>query len=120
MSLSLHDQWIQRLAVAQAASSWQSRIEARVLRFLLARYAGSDEATPLTKISVYEGELPYGRAHVPLSARQLKGRLTHIAHIADERPVETLSTFEVAWEKRNYEAAKRRRRYNMRHERGYW
>lgn len=86
MILSLRARWLERLGAAQSDSSWQSQVEARVLRFLLARYQGEETIAPLAPFPLQEGESPSGRAHLPLTARQIGERLKHIAKINAERP----------------------------------
>lgn len=78
MNLPLRVRWQKQLDAAQTSSSWGARVEARVLRFLLARYAGSSEEAPLPKFPLYEGEAAPGRARMLLSPRDQNKRLSHI------------------------------------------
>ena len=78
MNLPLRNRWLERLDAAQTNSSWGARIETRVLRFLLARYAGSSQEAPLSDFPLYEGEQAPGRARALLSERESKKHLIRI------------------------------------------
>ncbi len=45
--MNLQHYWMKQLDAAELDLSWRSRLEAKVLRFLIGRYAGSDEETPV-------------------------------------------------------------------------
>lgn len=98
MSFSLRTGWIERLQAAQNNFSWQAQIEARVLRFLLSRYKVTGGEAPLVDFPLQEGDEPYGRAHSPLSQRQLRGRLNHIATTATEAHAQPPSISDRAFE----------------------
>lgn len=138
MSFSLRTLWVERLKKAQTESSWQAQTEARVLRFLLARYQGGAAATPLAPFPLQEGESPRGRTHLPLTGRQIGEILQHIAKINAKRPRFLFSLFgwdaTAYWDAIAYQDVKRRRseqaarrfeeerreRFKKRRGRGYW
>lgn len=125
MSLSLRTRWLERLEKVQNDSSWQAQAEARVLRFVLARYQGEGSIAPLSPFPLQEGQSPYGRTHLPLSQRQMAERLKHIAKIDVQRPQESASFLDwdaIAYRdfKRHQYQENRRERFRTRHERGYW
>ncbi|BCM91300.1 hypothetical protein IAD21_03166 [Abditibacteriota bacterium] len=123
MSLLLRERWLKQLEAAQTDPSWQGQVEARVLRFLLARYEGKGEDALLAPFPLYEGQSPYGRTHLPLTGRQIGERLRHIAKIDAERPHESSSFWDaIAYRdvERHKREEARRERFRTRKERGYW
>jgi hypothetical protein len=72
-------EWENRLEAALENPAWRSLLEAKVLRFLLSRYASSSEETPVPARSYYRGRSPIGEAKVPPSPITTKRTLRRIA-----------------------------------------
>ena len=78
MNLPLRTRWLEKLDAAQTNASWGARVETRVLRFLLSRYAASSEEAPLSDFPLYEGEQAPGRKRSLLSERESHKHLIRI------------------------------------------
>lgn len=84
MSRSLRIQWQKQLEAASVDPSLKAQAEVRVLRFLLSRYRGQQDAAPLTSFPLYEGQPVRGRARMLLSRREQHQRLEEIAEVRRE------------------------------------
>lgn len=129
MKMNLRDGWATRLEAAQSAVaasdadfSWRAQLEARVMRFLLARYSAAPQAPPLGPLAVFEGAALYGQSRALLSQAQQRARLHHIAQVRLECPLVETSALNLRLEAFAYEQsqlkARRRQRYEARRERG--
>ena len=93
MNSPLRESWTKRLDAASLDSSWSARIEEKVLRFLLQRYAGSGEEAPVPRPPLYEGESPEGEAkapHTPVSRSRTLRRIAQGNFEAHNEPVDSL------------------------------
>lgn len=111
MSVSLQVRWVKQLDAARLDPSWKARIEAKVLRFLLARYNGEEEATQLAPFPFYENQSVQGRTRLLLSPRDQHSRLKHIASIGEERQTDRLGTLERGLQSQAWVDLRRRRSY---------
>jgi hypothetical protein len=122
MNSILRVEWEDRLESAELNPSWRSRLEAKVLRFLLRRYAGLTEEAPIPVRQFYRGETPHGRAKMALSTEQQRERLGHLAAVRREAEpeVQQLSSFDLWAQEAEYRQRQRHQRWLTRKERGYW
>jgi len=115
----LRGNWQRRLDAAQLDPAWSAQIEARVLRFLLSRYEGASQESPVPIQPFYRGEEPHGRAKVPLSPRAQRGRLEDVARGNIEAHAAPVINSFSDWlvDEAAYRDARRRQ---SRNQRGYW
>ncbi len=108
----LRVEWQNRLDTARLNPSWRSRLEAKVLCFLLQRYPGSGEETPVPERAFYRGESPLGRTKMALSQEQQRERLAHLAAARREAEPELqqLSSFDLWAQEAEYRQQQRRHR----------
>lgn len=121
--MNLRDGWARRLEAAQRAVAapdadfgWRAELEARVLRFLLARYGAAPQAPPLGPLAVFEGTALYGRSRALLSQAQQRARLHHIAQVRLECPLGETSALDLRLEAFAYEQSRLKARRHQRHE----